>query len=211
MAIEPTVFVVDDDPAVRESLRWLIESVGLCVSTYGSAGGFLDAYDPHTPGCLVLDVRMPGKSGLKLQEELAARGINIPIIFITGYGDIPVAVRAMKAGAVDFIEKPFDDQALLDLIQKCIERDAQMRLREERHAEALTRLAALTPRERQVMEMVVAGGTNKVIAKHLKVSSKTVEAHRGRVMDKMLASNVAELVRIAMDAGVTRENPKSYK
>jgi FixJ family two-component response regulator len=117
----------------------------------------------------------------------------------------------MKAGAVDFIEKPFDDQALLDLIQKCIERDAQMRLREERHAEALTRLAALTPRERQVMEMVVAGGTNKVIAKHLKVSSKTVEAHRGRVMDKMLASNVAELVRIAMDAGVTRENPKSYK
>jgi FixJ family two-component response regulator len=152
---------------------------------------------------------MPGKSGLKLQEELAARGINIPIIFITGYGDVPAAVRAMKAGAVDFIEKPFDDQALLDLVQKCIERDAQMREEEERRVGVLARLALLTPRERQVMEMVVAGGTNKVIAKHLGVSSKTVEAQRGRVMDKMQADNTAELVRIAIDAGVTKAPPQS--
>ncbi len=209
MAIKPTVFVVDDDPAVRESLRWLIESVGLCVGTYGSAGGFLDAYDPHTPGCLVLDVRMPGKSGLKLQEELAARGISIPIIFITGYGDIPAAVSAMKAGAVDFIEKPFDDQVLLDLIQKCIERDAQMREEEERRVGVLARLVLLTPREREVMEMVVAGETNKVIAKHLSVSSKTVEAHRAHLMAKMQADNTAELVRIAIDAGVTKETPQS--
>ena len=202
MVSKPTVYIVDDDSAIRDSLSWLIGSVGLNVETYGSAGEFLDACDPHTPGCLVLDVRMPGMSGLDLQDQLVARGVKIPIIFITGYGDVPTAVRAMKAHAVDFIEKPFDDQALLDLVQKCINQDAQRQRQEERHAEVLTRLAALTPRERQVMEMVVAGGTNKGIARRLGVSAKTVEAHRAHLMAKMQADNTADLVHLAVVCGI---------
>lgn len=197
MTIEPVVYVVDDDQAVRDSLRWLIESIGHQVNTYGNAQAFLDDYDPDRPGCIVLDVRMPGMSGLDLQDRLRERGIQIPIIVITGHGDVPMAVRAMKSGALDFVEKPFSDQVLLERIQQALDLDSEYREKHQRIRDIAARHASLTPREREVMDQVVAGHANKVIAYELGVSMKTVEAHRGKVMRKMKARSLSDLVQMA--------------
>lgn len=195
---EPTVFIVDDDQAVARSLRWLIETVRLGVGTFASAQAFLDDYDLSKPGCLVLDVRMPGISGLELQERLAARQINVPIIFITGHGDVQMAVRALQAGAFDFVEKPFNDQDLLDRIQKAIAFDAERRGKEAQRAQLQALFASLTPREREVLDLVVEGMSNKAIANTLGLSAKTVEVHRAKVMEKMHARSISDLVKMAM-------------
>ncbi len=202
MSMEPIVFVVDDDQAIRRSLKWLIESVGLQVETYASADEFMRSYYPGRAGCLLLDVRMPGMSGLELQEHFARNDIHIPIIIITGHGDVPMAVRAMKAGAIDFIDKPFNDELLLESIRNALAIDQQQREFQGRRAEIAARLAHLTPREHEVMEMVTEGRSNKEIAMDLGVSAKTVEAHRARVMEKMEAGSLAELVRMVMAAGL---------
>ena len=197
VSLTPTVFIVDDDQAVRDSLRWLIESVEHKVRTFKNAREFLASSAAHHPGCLVLDVRMPGMSGIELQSTLRHRGIELPIIIVTGHGDVPMAVRTMKAGALDFIQKPFNDQILLDCIEKALNQDAEHR-RSQRHIGTIrTRYEELTPRERQVMERVVAGYANKVIAYELGVSMKTVEAHRGRIMRKMNARSLSALVKMA--------------
>jgi two-component system response regulator FixJ len=195
---EPTVFIVDDDQAVARSLRWLIESVRLGVETFASAQAFLDDYDSSKPGCLVLDVRMPGISGLELQERLVARRINVPIIFITGHGDVQMAVRALQAGAFDFVEKPFNDQDLLDRIQKAMAFDAERRGKEAQGAQLQALFASLTPREREVLDLVVEGMSNKAIANTLGLSAKTVEVHRAKVMEKMHARSISDLVKMAM-------------
>lgn len=195
---KPTVFIVDDDPAMRSSLRWLVESVGLHVETCSSAAEFLANYDPARPGCLVVDVRMPGMSGLELQEKLAINHASVPIIVITGHGDVAMAVRAMKTGAVDFIEKPFSDQVLLDRIQQALDIDAEMRLSNTEHEIIAARIALLTPREYEVMEHVVAGQLNKQIAANLNISIKTVEVHRAKIMEKMQASTLSKLVEMAL-------------
>ncbi|MCP3869121.1 MAG: response regulator transcription factor [Gammaproteobacteria bacterium] len=200
MSNQATVFVVDDDQAMRNSLKWLIESVDLEVKTYASANEFIRDYYPGRAGCLLLDVRMPGMSGLELQEQFIEQQINIPIIIITGHGDVPMAVRAMKAGAVDFIEKPFNDELLLESIRNALIMDVDQRTAQSVRADIATRLAHLTPREHEVMDMVTSGRANKDIAKTLGVSSKTVEAHRARVMEKMEASSLAELVKMAIAA-----------
>jgi FixJ family two-component response regulator len=194
----PTVFVVDDDPGVLDSLAFLLRSVGLEAATYASANEFLSEYDPEKPGCLVLDVRMPGMSGLELQERLEARGSTLPIIFLTAHGDVPMAVKAVKAGAVDFIQKPFRDQELIDKIQDALEENERLRKEVCQHDEILARMATLTPREKEVMDLVVDGKANKVIAHQLGLSQRTVEIHRARVMEKMGAGSVAQLVRMAM-------------
>ena len=192
----PTVYVVDDDETFRRSLRWLLESVGLAVATYATAGEFLGAYRAGDPGCLVLDVRMPGMSGLQLQDEARARGLRLPIVFLTAHGDVPMAVAAVQKGAVDFVQKPYNDQRLLDVVQAALQRDADARAAGERQRRTAALVAAMTPREREVMSGVVAGKTNKAIAEGLGVAVKTVEAHRARVMEKMGASSLAELVRL---------------
>ena len=197
---EPTVFVVDDDPAVLRGLRLLMKSVKLNVKTYLSAQEFLDGYDPAQPGCLLLDLRMPGISGLELQEILQTRNILIPIIIITGYGEVPAAVQAMKRGAVDFLEKPFNDQALVDRVQKAIAKDAQTRKKHTIQEVVSAQLALLTPRERDVMDLVIAGKLNKVIACELGLSPKTIEFHRSRIMKKLKVDSVAELVTLAISA-----------
>ncbi len=196
----PTVFVVDDDATVREGVQWLLESVELAAETYASAHDFLAAYDPGRPGCLVLDVRMPGLSGLEAQARLAARGGRLPVIVITGHADVPMAVRAMKAGAVDFLEKPFSDQVLLDAVQRALAADSECRKRRARRDGLRARLALLTVRERDVLDLVLAGASNKVIAARLDVSDRTVEAHRARVMEKTQAQTVAELARLVLEA-----------
>lgn len=195
----PTVFVVDDDEAVRNSLRFLLKSVGVPVQTLPSATQFLDGYRPDQPGCLVLDVRMPGMSGLELQQQLNVRGATIPVIFVTGHGDIPMAVVAMQHGAFDFLQKPFRDQDLIDRIQRALARDAQTRAALKEHERIGTRLAALTPRERAVLALMVQGKANKVTAQELGISQRTVEIHRARVMEKSGASSLAQLVRMVMD------------
>jgi RNA polymerase sigma factor (sigma-70 family) len=195
-----TVFVVDDDQAMRTSLKWLIESVGMVVESYASADDFLAHYQPGRPGCLVLDVRMPGMSGLELQEYLAGRDVHVPVVIITGHGDVPMAVRAMKGGAIDFIEKPFNDEVLLDAIRRALAREEQQREQLTECAHIQQRLASLTPREHEVMQMVTEGMSNKEIANRLGVSAKTIEAHRARVMEKMQAGSLAELVRMALMA-----------
>jgi len=203
MSADPVVFVVDDDQAIRSSLEWLIESVGLGVETYATADEFMHSYYPGRAGCLLLDVRMPGMSGLELQEHFAKNDIHIPIIIITGHGDVHMAVRAMKAGAIDFIEKPFNDELLLQSIRNALAADKKQREVQTQRAEIAARLAHLTPREHEVMEMVTDGRSNKEIALGLGVSAKTVEAHRARVMEKMEASSLAELVRMVMAAGIS--------
>ena len=193
-----TIFIVDDDTQVRQALALLMESVGLKVQTYPSADAYLEQFDPEAPGCLILDVRMPGMSGLELQARLAAEAVHPPVIIITGHGDVPMAVRAVQSGAVDFIEKPFNDQALLDSVHRALDLDAKQRGRAGKLAEVQSRLASLTPREQQVMRMVVAGKRNKVIALELSVSQSTVEAHRAKVMEKMQAQSLSDLMRMVL-------------
>ncbi len=206
---EPTVYVVDDDAAVRNSLRFLIESAGFRVATFASAREFLVGYNADAPGCLVLDVRLPGSSGLDLQQQLVAEGITIPVIIVTGHGDVPIAVRAMRTGAIDFIEKPYDDQVLLDRIRHAVDLDIRNRRDRAQRQEILARLALLTPREREVLEGVVSGMANKQIAGDLGISTKTVEAHRAHVMEKMRVDSLAELVRLVQISGVTRERDRA--
>jgi len=202
MNSQTSVFVVDDDQAMRNSLKWLIESVGMKVEIFASADEFIRNYYPGRAGCLLLDVRMPGMSGLELQEHFLAHQIKIPIIIITGHGDVPMAVRAMKSGAVDFIEKPFNDELLLESIRNALNYDQQLRTVQSERAEIAARLAQLTPREHEVMEMVTDGRANKEIAHALGVSAKTVEAHRARVMEKMEARSLSELVKMAVTANL---------
>ena len=196
-----SVFIVDDDAAVRDALKFLMRSVGHPVEVYASAQEFLDAYRDDRPGCLVLDIRMPGMSGLELQEKLVERRAIVPIIFITGHGDVPMAVEAMQAGAMDFIQKPFRDQDLLDRINQALDKDAANRQALRELNAIRERLASLTPREREVMDLVVKGKANKVIAGDLDLSQRTVEIHRARVMEKMQASSLAHLVRMAIEVG----------
>ncbi len=177
-----TVFVVDDEAEVRESLRWLIESVDLNVETFESAEEFLGAYNPDRPGCAVLDMRMPEVSGLELQKKLLAKGYTLPLIFVTGFGSVPIAVEALKMGAVDFMEKPFSDQALLDKIHHALEIDRQARLKKSLNENVSARVNELTAREKEIMDLVVQGKVTKRIAVQLGISPKTVEAHRPRVM-----------------------------
>ena len=197
-----TVFVIDDDAAVREALQSLLRSVGLRAITFASARAFLASQRPDTSACLVLDVRLPGLSGLELQRELAAAQLDLPIIFITGHGDIPMTVQAMKAGAVEFLTKPFRDQDLLDAITQALERDRAARAQRAGLAEWHARYAQLTPREREVMRLVVSGFLNKQIAAELGISEITVKVHRGQVMQKMGAESVADLVRMADKLGI---------
>lgn len=197
-----TVFVVDDDPAVRDALSLLLRNAGWQVCCCGSAPEFLEKYDPEATGCVVLDVKMPGLGGLALQGELTQRGLDIPIIFITGHGDVPMSVRAMRAGALDFLEKPFDSGVLRQRVQEALVLDQQRRLHRQRGAEAQRRYRELTPREREVMTLVVRGESNKAIAAKMKVSHRTVEIHRGRVMEKMGARSLPELVAMAVSCGV---------
>ena len=194
---EQIVFVIDDDPSMRMAIKELIEAVGMSCQTFGSGQELLAAELPDLPRALVLDVRLPGLSGLHLQRELTERGINMPIIFITGHGDIPMSVQAMKAGAVEFLTKPFRDQDLLDAIEQGIERDRSARKQQSEVRELRQRFETLTPRERGVMQLVVTGLLNKQIAVELDISEKTVNVHRGQVMQKMRADSLAELVRMS--------------
>jgi RNA polymerase sigma factor (sigma-70 family) len=190
------VFVVDDDPSVRSSLKFLISTVGLQVETFESAETALQKLSPEAPSCLVLDVRLRGLSGLDLQGELAARNCQVPIVFITGHGDIPMTVRAMKAGAVEFLTKPFRDQDLLDAVRIALERDRARRQRESERTELQQRFDSLTSREREVISLVVAGKLNKEIAHQLGTAENTIKVHRSRAVEKMHAQSVAELVRM---------------
>lgn len=194
---EPTVFVVDDDASVRESLRWMVGSLDLPVETYATAREFLGAQNGGRPGCLVLDLRMPEMGGLDLQSELAARHIRLPIIMISGHADVASAVRALKAGAIDFLEKPFARTELLARVQEALAMDAKARQAEAERIRVEGCVSRLTPRERQVMELVVSGKTNKTIAAELGLCEKTVEVHRARVMTKMEADSLAHLVRLS--------------
>ncbi|MDH5518383.1 MAG: response regulator FixJ [Gammaproteobacteria bacterium] len=197
------VYVVDDDQAVRDSLRWLIESVGLKVKTFSNGQELLDDFSEADISCLVLDVRMPGISGLDLQQRLKNLNSKVPVIIVTGHADVPMAIQAMKAGAFDFIEKPYSDQLLLERIQCAIEQDACFKKQQTINDDINQRIDSLTPRENEVMALVVSGHSNKSIAKELGVSIKTVEVHRGNLMSKMKAKSLSELVRIALTADRT--------
>jgi FixJ family two-component response regulator len=199
MSRQPAVFIVDDDDAVRSSLRLLLKSAGLPAVGYASAREFLDAWQPEQAGCLILDVRMPGMSGLELQGELNRRGAIIPVIFISGHGDIPMAVEAIQHGAFDFLTKPFGDQDLLDRVQRALATDAENRKLLTQREVLRERLESLTPREREVLGLVTQGKANKVMAGDLGVSQRTVEIHRARVMEKMGANSLAQLVRMTID------------
>ena len=205
--LRAVVFVIDDDPSMRAGLEDLVGSVGLDVRPFAAAEEFLASHRPDAPGCLVLDVRLPGMSGLTFQKELVKSGVALPVIFITGYGDIPMSVRAMKAGAFEFLTKPFHHQDLLDAIHAAIERDRERRREAVLVAEVRERYATLTERERQIMTLVVAGRANKQIAAELNVSAMTVKVHRGQVIRKMKAGSLPELVRMADRLG--RSTPTS--
>jgi RNA polymerase sigma factor (sigma-70 family) len=196
MTQAPVVFVVDDDPSVRSSLKFLMSSVGLQVESFDSADALLQRKLPDAPSCLVLDVRLRGLSGLDFQRELAARNCHMPIIFITGHGDIPMSVRAMKAGAVEFLTKPFRDQDLLDAVRIALEKDRERRERKKEVSDLKERFNSLTPREQKVISLVVAGMLNKQIADQLGTAENTVKVHRSRAMEKMRAQSVAELVKM---------------
>ncbi len=195
MNAAPTVFVIDDDQAVRDAISLLLRADGLAVATFASAAAFLESAAVQQPGCLVLDVRMPGMSGLDLQKQLRARGCRIPILFMTGHGDVPMAIRAMKAGAFDFMEKPFQGETLLERVREALALDTRQRARQARRAEAAARLALLSPREWEVLDRVAAGQYNKVIAAELGISLSTVEIHRKRVMEKLQAESLSDLIR----------------
>jgi RNA polymerase sigma factor (sigma-70 family) len=196
MTRAPVVFVVDDDPSVRSSLKFLLSSMGLQVESFDSAETFLQRKPPDAPSCLVLDVRLRGLSGLDFQRELAARNIRIPIVFVTGHGDIPMSVRAMKAGAIEFLTKPYRDQDLLDAVRIALERDRARREQEKEVTDLQQRFDSLTPREQEVISMVVSGMLNKQIAGQLGTAENTVKVHRSRAMEKMNAQSVADLVRM---------------
>jgi FixJ family two-component response regulator len=195
---EQLVYIVDDDEALRDSLIWLLESTGLKSLAFDSAENFLAAYNPRMNGCLVLDIRMPGMSGLELHEKLLSMHSTLPIIFITGHGDVPMAVSALKKGAIDFIEKPFNDQEMVKLIRTALAEDLKRHDARRQEAEAQRRIEGLTPREREVLDLIVAGRLNKQIADDLGISIKTVEVHRARVMEKMGVNSLAELVQHVM-------------
>jgi len=199
---EPTVFIVDDDPAVLKSLSRLLRASQFNVVTFGSPQEFLERYDPHTPGCLVLDVAMPGLNGLELQEALKVKGSAIPIIFLTGHGDIPMSVQAIKGGALDFLTKPVHDKDLLKAVGAALEKDRIERQSRAELDDIQERLATLTPREREVLIHVVSGQLNKQIAYDLGTVEKTIKVHRARVMEKMKVGSVAELVRLTERAGI---------
>ena len=199
---EPTVFVIDDDKAVRSATKNLLESVGLRAETFASPREFLSSERKNSPGCLVLDVRLPGTSGLDLQKELAALNVDIPIVFITGHADVPMTVQAMKAGAADFLPKPFRDQDFLDAVQKAIGLDRDRREQEAGLAGEKQRFSSLTPREREVMALVIAGHLNKQVAAQIGTSETTAKIHRGQVMRKMQVQSLADLVRMAERLGI---------
>ena len=205
---EPIVFIIDDDLSVRRALTNLFQSVGLQVEAFGSAPELLQAKLPDVASCLVLDIRLPGLSGLDLQNELAKAGVHIPIIFITGHGDIPMTVRAMKGGAVDFLTKPFRDQDLLDAVVKAIEQDRKRREVEKALANVQSLFDALTPREREVLALVASGLMNKQIAAELGLAEITVKIHRGHIMKKMGARSLADLIRMAETLGINRTKQK---
>ncbi|MDZ7669011.1 MAG: response regulator transcription factor [Gammaproteobacteria bacterium] len=195
---QPRVFVVDDDEPVRDAIGMLLDTVGIDYAAFASAQEFLDAYDPACSGCLVLDIRMPGMSGLDLQRKLLDMNASIPVVFITGHGDVPMAVEAMKRGAVDFIRKPFRDQELLDRVQEALNMDADQRAMHADVAAIRSRVAELTPREQQVFQRVADGQANKVVAIDLGISERTVEIHRSQVMQKTGARSLADLVRLKL-------------
>jgi RNA polymerase sigma factor (sigma-70 family) len=192
---EPTVFVVDDDSSTRELLAWLMKRNGLKSQVFPDARSFLDTYRPDAPGCLVVDLNMPGMNGLDLQQYLKESGVQLPVVFLSGRADVPKAVRAVKEGAIDFIEKPFDYKRVVSLVEECIRRDSEARAQNERRRACSARLAQLTQREREVLELVVAGRMNREIAEKLDISIKTVEAHRAKIMEKLEVNSVAELVQ----------------
>lgn len=198
------VYVVDDDKSVCRALARLLRSIGLAVETFQSATAFLDYTMPDRPGCLVLDIRLPGPSGLDLQAALHQSAREVPIVFITGYGDVPTSVRAMKGGAFDFLQKPFNDQELLDCVQRALVRSREQRADRAERTELQRRYDSLTPREREVLALIVSGKINKQIAGDLGIAEKTIKVHRGRVMEKMQASSVADLVRMAQKLGHPR-------
>lgn len=206
---EPTVYIVDDDTAVRDSLAWLVSSVKLPVKAFASADEFLGALDPAPVGCVLIDVRMPGTSGLQLQEILKDRAENLAVIIVTGHADVPMAIRAMKAGAVDFVEKPFNDQQVLELVSMAIEKSTRAVRNIAQSNEIRGRYDTLTPRETEVFRGLIAGLPNKAIAADLGLSQKTVEIHRSKVMRKMRARSFAELVAMATNLGLTKESSYS--
>ncbi|MGE5640653.1 MAG: response regulator transcription factor [Clostridia bacterium] len=196
--LQPVAYVVEDDESISTLWRWLMESNGIAVRTFTSAHDFIHAYSPGSPGCLVLDLRLPGMNGLELQGYLKQNNVEIPIVFVTAHGDVRTAVHAIKEGAVDFIEKPFSYRQAVSTVRKAFERDAENRFRQSRRAQAAARLATLTGRERAVLRCVIAGKQNKVIADELAISIKTVESHRAKLMEKMAADSVAELVQLTL-------------
>ncbi len=207
MTGKPTIFILDDDKAVRDSLQILLESSGLSVETYESGPAFLDTLDLRREGCLLLDLRMPGMSGLEVQEALAAKGSTLPIIMVTGHGDIPMAVRAIKAGAADFIEKPFREEIILDSVWLAIEPRQQTRAKAFPVDDIRGRIAILTRREREVLDQLIIGQPNKVVAFHLGISPRTVEIYRARVLEKMQANSLPHLVRMTLAVGLEPEMP----
>lgn len=199
---DATVYVVDDDEAIRQSLKMLIGAIGLQARVFADAPSFLDAFDPALRGCIVADLSMPGMSGLEMQERLNALNCRMPIIFLSGHGDVPAAVRALQKGAVDFLEKPFNPKVLLERIEASVRVDSEISAADKRKAEVASRMDSLTPREREIMVMVADGKASKVIALDLGISERTVELHRSRIMKKMSARSVADLVRMISDASV---------
>lgn len=204
---QPTVFIVDDDDGVRDALSELIESIGIRVNSYDNVRSFLDEYIPAKPGCLVLDVRLPGISGLELQEHFQRKNIQIPIIFVSGHSNVAIAVRSMKAGAIDFLEKPFDDQLLLDSIQKALEIDRVARNEEEHRSMIMNRIERLSPREEEVLHLLIQGKANKKIADIMQLSTKTIETHRAHIMRKLGVRSMAGLMWMAIKSGVYQEIP----